>query len=127
VPGKFELYKDIRERYRFRLVSESGELILSGDGYTQKVLALDAIVSIMRSASEAAVIDLSQPENREIPIEDDALTREEEISEAYGEELDFPKRRKKKRKKGSKAGKGKKPGNRGKSGHRRKKGKRKKR
>ena len=127
MPGKFELYKDVRERYRFRLVSENGELILSGDGYTQKVLALDAIVSIMRSASEAAVIDLSQPENQEILIEDDARSREEAISEAYGDEPVPPKKSKKKRKKGNKAVKGKKPGNRGKSRQGKKKGKRKKR
>jgi len=119
VSGKFELYKDVRERYRFRLVSESGELVLSGDGYTQKVLALDAIVSIMRSASEAAVVDMTLPENGEVPIEGDPDLWEE-ASLAF-ETDERPRKKKKKRKGGNKRGKGKRP----KKSHGSKRGKRK--
>ncbi|MCP4287181.1 MAG: DUF1508 domain-containing protein [Gammaproteobacteria bacterium] len=107
--GKFELYKDARERYRFRLISESGELVLSGEGYTQKVLALDAIVSIMKSAAEAAVIDMTLPAQDEIAIEGDSVLWEEEQYEL--DERDPPSRKKKKKKKqksGKKHGKGKK-------------------
>lgn len=104
MPGKFELYRDARERYRFRLVSESGELVLSGDGYTQKVSALDAIVSIMRSAAEAAVVDMSLPGQGEIPIEDERMEGDSDSS--------YPDagtgKRKKRRKKGKKSKKGKK-------------------
>lgn len=108
MPGKFELYKDVRERYRFRLISENGELILSGDGYTQKVLALDAIVSIMRSASEAAVIDLSLPDEGEIDIEEEHPVWDGGSDGAYRDDPDSPARKKSKRKGGKKGGKGKK-------------------
>lgn len=106
MPGKFELYKDVRERYRFRLISENGELILSGDGYTQKVLALDAIVSIMRSASEAAVIDLSLPGQDEIPIDDAWMAEEDGVNSAYPKHTSG--KRKQRNKKGKKRKRGKK-------------------
>ncbi|MCB1753183.1 MAG: DUF1508 domain-containing protein [Gammaproteobacteria bacterium] len=105
MPGKFELYKDVRDRYRFRLISEKGELILSGDGYKQKVLALDAIVSIMRSASEAAVIDLSLQQRQEMPGGDDGIELEEAWDEAEEEALWEPAEKRRKRKKRGKGGK----------------------
>jgi len=108
VSGKFELYKDARERYRFRLISESGELVLSGEGYTQKVLALDAIVSIMKNASEAAVVDMTIPESDEIAIEGDSVLWEEEQYEMDEQDLPSRKKKKKKRKSSKKHGKGKK-------------------
>lgn len=118
--GKFELYRDVHDRYRFRLISENGELVLSGDGYTQKVLALDAIVSIMRSASEAAVIDLSLPEGSEIPEDELNLWEEEQMEDASDRR---PRGKKRKRKDGAGNGKRRKSGK--KSKHGKKKGKRK--
>jgi uncharacterized protein len=123
VPGKFELYKDLREYYRFRLISESGELVLSGEGYTQKVSALDAVVSIMRSASEAEVIDLTLTGSGEAAIEDGPDIWDEGQSETAVEEQ--PRKKKRKRKGGKKASKGKKSKNRKRSKQGKKKGKRK--
>ena len=59
MPGRFELYRDHRERFRFRLVADDGSVILSSDGFEQKAAALDAIVSIMRSVQEASIVDLA--------------------------------------------------------------------
>jgi uncharacterized protein YegP (UPF0339 family) len=59
VPGRFELYRDLRERFRFRLVADDGSVILSSDGFEQKASALDAIVSIMKSVQEASIVDLA--------------------------------------------------------------------
>lgn len=105
MPGKFELYKDARERYRFRLVSESGELVLSADGYTQKVLALDAIVSIMRSATEAVVLDMSQPSHGEIPLDDERVGQD---GAEYAYPDGAPGKHSKRHKKGKKKKRGKK-------------------
>ena len=59
--GRFELYKDIRDRYRFRLKTDSGRNILASEGFRKKADALDAIVSVMQNAPEAALLDQTAP------------------------------------------------------------------
>jgi hypothetical protein len=84
MPGKFELYKDVGGRFRFRLLGENGERVLISDGFARKVLALEAIVSVLKTAPEATLIDLTVAGNGEIqltehaPVADTPPEREQE-------------------------------------------------
>ncbi|TDD70200.1 DUF1508 domain-containing protein [Jiangella aurantiaca] len=55
--GKFELYKDKSEQYRFRLKAGNGEVIAVGEAYTSKSGALNGIDSIRRNAADAVIDD----------------------------------------------------------------------
>ncbi|MCB1759770.1 MAG: DUF1508 domain-containing protein [Gammaproteobacteria bacterium] len=70
--GKFELYKDVGGRFRFRLLGENGERVLVSDGYAKKVLALEGIVSVLKMAPEARLIDLTVAGNGEIQLTENA-------------------------------------------------------
>ena len=103
--GRFELYRDVRERYRFRLKGDGGAIILTSDGFDQKAMALDAIVSVMKSAQEATIVDLTlQPEwNYEL---DDEPMYEADDADVYDEVDDYSgKKKKKKKRRGKKGGK----------------------
>ena len=122
MPGKFELYRDVRERFRFRLKAHNGEKILTSDGYEQKAFALDAIVSIMKNAPEAALIDQTLPKNGEITLDDTSTFEGEDRYDVI--EYEPSDKKKKKRTKTKKAKKAKK-GQKSKSGKKKRKGKRK--
>ena len=54
--AKFELYKDGKDEYRWRLKASNGQVIAtSGEGYTTKASALGGIKSVQRSAADADV------------------------------------------------------------------------
>lgn len=55
--GKFELYKDARGEFRFRLKAANGEVIASGEGYTSKAAAENGIKSVQTNAPGATVVD----------------------------------------------------------------------
>jgi uncharacterized protein YegP (UPF0339 family) len=55
--GKFELYKDARGEFRFRLKAANGEVIASGEGYTSKAGAENGIKSVQTNAPGATVVD----------------------------------------------------------------------
>ncbi|TDC46556.1 DUF1508 domain-containing protein [Jiangella ureilytica] len=55
--GKFELYKDKSDQYRFRLKAGNGETIAVGEAYASKNGALNGIDSIRRNAVDAVVDD----------------------------------------------------------------------
>ena len=48
--GKFELYKDLSNEYRFRLKAGNGEIILSSEGYENKAGAENGIDSVKANA-----------------------------------------------------------------------------
>ena len=48
--GKFELYKDNSSKYRFRLMSESGEKLLISEAYSDKSEALNEIELVKMNA-----------------------------------------------------------------------------
>ena len=52
--GKFEIYKDKRGEYRFRLKAGNGEIILASEGYKQKASAKNGIASVMKNAPDDA-------------------------------------------------------------------------
>jgi uncharacterized protein YegP (UPF0339 family) len=55
--GKFELFKDARGEYRFRLKAGNGEIIATGEGYKSKASALNGIESVKKNAPDARVVD----------------------------------------------------------------------
>ena len=56
--GKFEVYKDKRGEFRFRLKAGNGQTIATGEGYTTKAACLNGIESIKKNAPEAPVVEL---------------------------------------------------------------------
>ena len=48
--GKFELYKDASDEYRFRLKAGNGEIILTSEGYKNKAGAENGIDSVKTNA-----------------------------------------------------------------------------
>jgi uncharacterized protein len=56
--GKFELYKDAKGEYRWRLVASNGQSIAaSGEGYKSKESAKDGIASVKKNAPEAPIVE----------------------------------------------------------------------
>lgn len=55
--GKFELYKDGKGKYRFRLKASNGEIIAVGEAYESKASALGGVDSVRRNAAEATLVD----------------------------------------------------------------------
>ncbi|MDQ1732228.1 MAG: uncharacterized protein QOK10_2387 [Pseudonocardiales bacterium] len=60
MPGKFEITKDKRGEYRFRLKSTNGQVVAVSEGYTTKASAAKGIESVKKLAADAAVVDLSE-------------------------------------------------------------------
>jgi uncharacterized protein YegP (UPF0339 family) len=52
--GKFELYKDRKGEFRFRLVASNGQTILSSEGYKQKSNAENGIESVRKNSQVEA-------------------------------------------------------------------------
>ena len=59
MPAKFEVYKDKKGEFRFRLRATNGETIATGEGYPAKTGAMKGIKSIQKNAPEAAIVDLT--------------------------------------------------------------------
>jgi uncharacterized protein YegP (UPF0339 family) len=55
--GKFELYKDKQDKFRFRLKAGNGEIIAVSEAYESKASALNGIDSVRRNAPDAALVD----------------------------------------------------------------------
>jgi uncharacterized protein YegP (UPF0339 family) len=55
--GKFEIYKDSRGEYRFRLKAGNGEIIATGESYKTKAGAENGIKSVQTNAAGATVVD----------------------------------------------------------------------
>lgn len=58
--GKFELYKDVQSKFRFRLKAGNGEIIAVGEAYESRAGATNGIESIKRNAPEAPIVDLTE-------------------------------------------------------------------
>lgn len=50
--GKFEIYKDIANEYRFRLKASNGQNILASEGYSDKAGCKNGIESVKKNASD---------------------------------------------------------------------------
>ncbi|MEE9176047.1 MAG: YegP family protein [Thermodesulfobacteriota bacterium] len=56
---KFEIFKDKKGEYRFRLKAVNGEIIAVSEGYTQKHSCANGIESIKKNAPIAEIEDLT--------------------------------------------------------------------
>ena len=54
---KFEIYKDKKGEYRFRLKARNGEIILTGEGYAAKDSCKKGIASICANAPDAEIAE----------------------------------------------------------------------
>lgn len=53
--AKFELYKDARGEFRWRLVAPNGQTIATGEGYKTKDSAKNGIESVKKNAPSAPI------------------------------------------------------------------------
>jgi len=56
--AKFELYKDKKGEFRFRLVAPNGQTIAVSEGYKTKASAKNGIDSIKKNASGADIVEI---------------------------------------------------------------------
>ncbi|MEM9790233.1 MAG: YegP family protein [Planctomycetota bacterium] len=56
--GKFEVYQDKADKYRFRLKAGNGEVIAVGEAYESKASCLNGIESIKKNAPEAPIVEV---------------------------------------------------------------------
>jgi hypothetical protein len=56
--AKFELYKDKKGEYRFRLVASNGQTIATSEGYKSKDSAVKGIESVKKNAPTAKVSEV---------------------------------------------------------------------
>jgi len=56
--AKFEVYKDKKGEYRFRMKAGNGEIIATGEGYPQKANCLKCIDSIKKNAADATIVEI---------------------------------------------------------------------
>lgn len=54
---KFEVYKDNKGEYRFRLKATNGQIIATGEGYAAKASCLNGVESVRRNVPEAPVVE----------------------------------------------------------------------
>ncbi len=57
VPAKFELYKDMAGKFRYRLKASNGNVLASSDGYDTKRSAMNGIKSLQKNATDAEIDD----------------------------------------------------------------------
>ncbi|MHC1604741.1 MAG: YegP family protein [Candidatus Methanofastidiosia archaeon] len=58
--GKFEIYKDKTEHYRFRLKAANGQIIASSEAYNSKAACLNGIESVRKNASNADLVEVDK-------------------------------------------------------------------
>ncbi len=56
---KFEVYKDEKGEYRFRLKAPNGEIIAVGEAYASKAGCVNGIESVKENAPKAKIVDLT--------------------------------------------------------------------
>jgi len=55
--GKFEIYKDKRDEFRWRLLADNNQVIATGEGYSSKDGCKNGIESVKKNAPEAEIDD----------------------------------------------------------------------
>ena len=56
--AKFELYKDKKGEFRWKLIATNGQTIAVGEGYTTKESAKNGIESVKKNAPAAAIVEI---------------------------------------------------------------------
>jgi len=57
--AKFEIYKDKKGQFRWRLLANNNQVIASGEGYTTKAACKNGIDSVRKNAPKAELDDKS--------------------------------------------------------------------
>ena len=55
--AKFEIYKDKKGQFRWRLLANNNQVIASGEGYTSKAACKNGIESVRKNAPKAEIDD----------------------------------------------------------------------
>lgn len=55
--AKFEIYEDSRGEWRFRLKAGNGEIVATGEGYSNRAAAIRGTEAVKRAATEAPTPD----------------------------------------------------------------------
>lgn len=55
--GKFEVYQDARNQYRFRLKASNGQTILASEGYSAKSGCMNGIESVRKNSQDDSKFD----------------------------------------------------------------------
>ena len=59
--AKFELFKDVKGEFRWRLVASNGQIIASGgEGYKAKESAKAGIESVKKNAPSAEIVEVEK-------------------------------------------------------------------
>ena len=53
--AKFEVYKDKRDEFRWRLLANNNQVIAVGEGYTTKAACMNGIESVQKNAPVATI------------------------------------------------------------------------
>lgn len=56
--GKFEIFSDAADKYRWRLKAGNGEIVAQSQAYASKDAAKKGIDSVKTNAASASVVDL---------------------------------------------------------------------
>lgn len=56
--GKFEVYRDKSNHYRFRLKASNGQVIANSQGYESRASCLKGIESVRKNAGGAAIAEV---------------------------------------------------------------------
>lgn len=54
---KFEIYKDKKGEFRFRLKATNGQIIAVGEGYTKKENCMNGVESVQKNAVDAEIVE----------------------------------------------------------------------
>jgi len=57
--AKYDIYKDSKDEYRFRLKAPNGEIIAVSEGYESKSACLNGIESVRKNAPEAEIVEVN--------------------------------------------------------------------
>ena len=60
MPASFELYKDKKGEFRFRLKASNGQTILASEGYKQRASAMKGIESVRRNSADDKRFELKE-------------------------------------------------------------------
>jgi uncharacterized protein YegP (UPF0339 family) len=58
--AKFEIYKDAKGEFRFRLKAGNGEIVAVGEGYTTKAGVINGVDAVKRAAAEGEIDDKTE-------------------------------------------------------------------
>ncbi len=63
MPAQFEVYKDKKGEFRFRLKAANGEAILASQGYSTKRSCLNGVASVKKNARNAKCFETKTAKN----------------------------------------------------------------